>query len=1762
PASKRSSSSSMTSLLATQLNKLRLPEGQTASADYRRRKSLIHSATELNKIDAAAHLERAQKAFQHLLNVDPSLQEFQDCFFSEERLNFEPSMQTPSSKAALDQIIEHFYLRVSQHLLLGITLDALEWLVYRFQTHQYNMEAMLQAVLPYHSTNLFPKFLQLFEFTAQNRRWHWLKPLANQGQPLSRAELVRMTGRDESLLAFVCQLVQRAFKAFGAEDEPRLRLFVNLFAQVTLGLLMKPLDEVRLSKCVNCLNFYLLKGMRSAAACYRHSAYQIVQLLAVKHRLSGSVLHMWIKRLLKSSAKRDPAEVCLLVATLCRTQKCQVPDEFTERFLELCSACKSNVLNEFPDIVSRSTEAVDIVFDENHSLVAKDAAGVAMETKPVDIDASMDEKNGGDQTEAPESRKEDKLKEKKLAARLAAENAVMKLFQTPGLPAESVPAAAAESAETAPDETGNATSDANQSQKPQVAPEPAPSSPILVIGSLIRLLASPAQSVRRDSLGSLRRLLSLARPDGCSAGPTDESEEDAQMWDTVEALLNDARAIQHDRQWVMRQQLGPACCRLVWLSMAELAGGLAGCSALTPIQRRCLLGQLHFLPELRLAALVAEQPGGGDDDGGRDSEAGGLGLLLRMIRLPDPSLARAVAMKVTPAVFNTLSPAMKLAYLTEGLGSTPLTEDPDVLALACGYSVETVVYLDALANLFGLVPTRASIQNLSAKRRSISSQGNAYLDMPASDKRQARLLFRMASCSDASADQLDSGLQLVIRLLEVLQILVQAHARLDASNQQAEEESTTLVSDIGLCLVAADRAAARTPDADCRVSGLADLIPLQAVLSCARAVSDRSCQYAAVGLLCRLCRLAPASAAACCRGLVDFLVGGGFFGRADRHSEELWRGLVGSVLPAYARCNPSSVPLLAQLLSAYEDMSPSRRPEVFAQLVESVGTGAHLWALLLLLNRRARSLQQQRRKRRQPQSQQQRLSESEDGEADGQFEPPTRRRRLSTSVSISEDPPAAAAQQQQPQQFDSLGSSVLAEFAVSEQLLACAGLIRYLLRRIDPASLGASSSAVSALPFLELDKAADEFGGDEYFGFDELDEELESALLPATAAAAELPAQLESALNFVGAHLSRRDLLAGMAEAENSAAAMTQLFEALVNALLWATGPQQQQQGRHLASLCVRTIERAEQAVPGVQFLRVVCGLLARPEPAVRRKALDLMLSKLTGLDRAGAVPLLRQSLLDCLAGVERNYQGSQVALICGRELVRLLGASEPKLVLNFCLGIAASSSCLPPPLLPTSTADSNSGSSSSSSSWESFGCALLVFAESVKQLGIEALPLVARLVPKLLPRLRPTVADQRPPGVVLLASFAFLQQCTVTMVDLMVPYLAQLLPVTVELMLSADSQLRPKLRSVLSSVARGVHPAQLLPALQDCLKPHQQQQPWLRAEHWARLLRLNLEMTVASEAANRLEEDDSDSADAAGSLADFEAELSDLFSSLLGCVFGSGEEDADGDSGTDDDGSESSGTESEEEGEGGAEDRAKGRLVAQLAACLAPLPPATRAMLLQSLQDWAAGSASREAAFHRLMAVALASQSGRVSGLAGLLCELDAPQHAAALLELPGADSQQPRPSRQLSRWLLACLAALFKAAGGSSGLGLDLLDSIGSLLVDRLAAAADPAERLLDCLAAYAQGSSEDEALLKPLVRRLCDRGCRHPDGSVRLASLRAIQRLLDCLGDVFIDSLAADCVPALAELAEDDSEEVERLAQRLLADIEQRAGEPLEL
>uniref|UniRef100_A0A1I8FKY8 HEAT repeat-containing protein 1 n=1 Tax=Macrostomum lignano TaxID=282301 RepID=A0A1I8FKY8_9PLAT len=478
------------------------------------------------------------------------------------------------------------------------------------------------------------------------------------------------------------------------------------------------------------------------------------------------------------------------------------------------------------------------------------------------------------------------------------------------------------------------------------------------------------------------------------------------------------------------------------------------------------------------------------------------------------------------------------------------------------------------------------------------------------------------------------------------------------------------------------------------------------------------------------------------------------------------------------------------------------------------------------------------------------------------------------------------------------------------------------------------------------------------------------------------------------------------------------------------------------------------------------------------------------------------------LDGQINNYS---VALICGRELVRLLGASEPKLVLNFCLGIAAP----PVPACRPTAADiyrgfANSGSSSSSSSWESFGCALLVFADS----GIEALPLVARLVPKLLPRLRPTVADQRPPGVVLLASFAFLQQCTVTMVDLMVPYLAQLLPVTVRLMLSAAEAAARRLRSVLSSVAprRPSRPAAActagLPQAAD-----QQQQPWLapRATR-ARLLRLipaderspprrptgwrRTIRTVLTRPARLLTSRPS---------------CHDL---LLGNVSSAaGTTDADGDSAsTDDDGARAARTESEEEGEGAAQEgsEAKGRLVsvASAAACLAPrchLPPAAIA--------------------------AAESESGRAVGVgAGLLCDVGRAQHAEPPCLSSPRRARQARlgPSGSLSAGLLgpAWCRPVQTAGGSSSGLASDLLDSDQA----RLAAGRPsgrrrrPAERLLDCLAAYAQGSSEDEALLKPL------------------------RLLLDCLATFVIDSLAATPtgVPALLPSSpRTTAKRVERLA-----------------
>ena len=48
----------------------------------------------------------------------------------------------------------------------------------RYHIHQYNIDEVMQCVLPYHETRIFVRVIQLLPIAEPTNKWHWLKAAA------------------------------------------------------------------------------------------------------------------------------------------------------------------------------------------------------------------------------------------------------------------------------------------------------------------------------------------------------------------------------------------------------------------------------------------------------------------------------------------------------------------------------------------------------------------------------------------------------------------------------------------------------------------------------------------------------------------------------------------------------------------------------------------------------------------------------------------------------------------------------------------------------------------------------------------------------------------------------------------------------------------------------------------------------------------------------------------------------------------------------------------------------------------------------------------------------------------------------------------------------------------------------------------------------------------------------------------------------------------------------------------------------------------------------------------------------------------------------------------------------------------------------------------------------------------------------------------------------------------------------------------------
>ena len=274
----------MTSL-ARQLQKLAIP-GQPSLRQVvsKKRPSLLFDAKEAADIDIETIHALGSNGLEGLISIDQSFAEFETSLFQENCKEFERTVQTKEVLEDLDQKIGTFLRKLSPYFLLRPAQKCLEWLIRAFRVNSFNVDSVMECILPYYETNLFARVVQLLPLKDHSSIWHWLRPIQKAGSPLSKLTLVQHCISVPSFLTFIYGMVSRSLKVHKTSSASATRTIIAFYSSTVLSVIE---NGGITEELVSCLLPSVTKGVKSSTLNYKASSYIIVSQMASIAPLEG-----------------------------------------------------------------------------------------------------------------------------------------------------------------------------------------------------------------------------------------------------------------------------------------------------------------------------------------------------------------------------------------------------------------------------------------------------------------------------------------------------------------------------------------------------------------------------------------------------------------------------------------------------------------------------------------------------------------------------------------------------------------------------------------------------------------------------------------------------------------------------------------------------------------------------------------------------------------------------------------------------------------------------------------------------------------------------------------------------------------------------------------------------------------------------------------------------------------------------------------------------------------------------------------------------------------------------------------------------------------------------------------------------------------------------------------------------------------------------------------------------------------------------------
>ncbi|XP_058525366.1 HEAT repeat-containing protein 1 isoform X2 [Ochotona princeps] len=564
---------------------------------------------------------------------------------------------------------------------------------------------------------------------------------------------------------------------------------------------------------------------------------------------------------------------------------------------------------------------------------------------------------------------------------------------------------------------------------------------------------------------------------------------------------------------------------------------------------------------------------------------------------------------------------------------------------------------------------------------------------------------------------------------------------------------------------------------------------------------------------------------------------------------------------------------------------------------------------------------------------------------------------------------------------------------------------------------------------------------------------------------------------------------------------------------------------RALLSKAYDMLDKVNALLPTETFILVIRGLLDHSLPSVRRKALDLLNNKLQHsaswkmktVDRfLKLVPVLLAIVQRKKKEVEEEQAiNRQTALYTLKLLCKNFGAENPESfvpVLNTAVKLIA----------PEQKEERNV-----------LGSALLCIAEVASTLEALAIPQLPSLMPSLLTTMKNTT-ELLSNEIYLLSALAALQKVVETLPHFISPYLEGILSQVIHLEkitsdVSFTSQASIRLTSLRKTLATTLSPRVLLPAISKTYK--QIEKNW--KNHMGPF------MSILREHIGVMKKEE---------LTSHQSQLTSFFLEALDFRAQHSENDL------------------EEVG------KTENYIVDCLVSMVVKLSEVTFRPLFFKLFDWAKtedAPKDRLLTFYNLADCIADKLKGLFTLFAGHLVKPFADtlnQVNISKTDEAFFDSDNdPEKCCLLLQFILNCLYKIFLfdtqhfiSKERAEALMMPLVDQLGNRLGGDERFQERVTKHLIPCIAQFSVAMADD-SLWKPLNYQILLK-TRDASAKVRFAALITVLALAEKLKENYI-VLLPESIPFLAELMEDECEEVEHQCQKTIQQLEVILGEPLQ-